>query len=316
MKKLLCPAVALIVLSLRVPAAFAQDHEIVYGHGRRIAYLASKKIVESSGLACGRANKDTFWTHNDSGDKPQIYAFGIKGEELATISLSGAEARDWEDMASFSHGGRHYLLIADVGDNRAKRSSCTLYVVPEPKLHGDKKPMEASATPVQTIPFRYEDGPHNCESVAVDPQTCTVYLVPRVEGSRCKVYSLPLPEQESGKIAVAKAVANLNISPATAMDISPDGLRAIVFTRREAFEFVRGAKETWEQGFSRPPRRIATPRWGGGMESVCYGADGKTLYLTLECKDKDSGNPSPLLEVPVKHESNTAPNKPNTGDGK
>jgi hypothetical protein len=315
MKKLLCPAVAFIVLSLRVPVSFAQDHEIVYGQGRKIADLASKVINESSGLACGRANKDTFWTHNDSGGKPQIYAFGLKGEELATVSLSGAQVQDWEDMASFSHSGRHYLLIADIGDNDAKRESCTIYVVPEPKLHGGKKPMGASATPVQTIQFRYEDGPHNCESVAVDPQTRTVYLVSKVAESGCKVYSLPLPEQKRGKIAVAKAVADLNISTTTAMDISPDGLRAIVLTYGDGFEFVRGPKETWGQGFSRPPRQIKMPSRVVG-ESVCYGPDGKTLYLTSECKDKDSGNPSPLLEVPVKQEDNTAPNKPNTGDGK
>jgi len=34
-------------------------------------------------------------------------------------------------------------------------------------------------------------------------------------------------------------------------------------------------------------------------ESICYGPDGKTLYLTSECKGKDPANPAPLLEVPV-----------------
>ena len=34
-------------------------------------------------------------------------------------------------------------------------------------------------------------------------------------------------------------------------------------------------------------------------ESICYGIDGRTLYLTSECKGKSSADPSPLLEVPV-----------------
>jgi hypothetical protein len=82
------------------------------------------------------------------------------------------------------------------------------------------------------------------------------------------------------------------------MDISPDGLRAIVLTYGDAFEFVRGPKETWEQGFARPPRRVQMPQRVQG-ESICYGPDGKTLYLTSECKNKNSASPSPLLEVPV-----------------
>jgi hypothetical protein len=34
-------------------------------------------------------------------------------------------------------------------------------------------------------------------------------------------------------------------------------------------------------------------------ESVCYGSDGKTLYLTSECPENDGGKPSPLWEVPA-----------------
>jgi hypothetical protein len=195
-------------------------------------------------------------------------------------------------MASFSHEGRHFLLVGDVGDNRARRKDYTLYVVPEPELDAGKRRVTLSVAPVQTIHFRYEDGSHNCESVAIDPQTRTIYLVSKVYGTRCTVYALPWPERESPTLLVARAIATLDISTATAMDISPDGLRAIVLTYNDAFEFVRGSGETWKQGFSRTPRPIRMPERAQG-ESVCYGADGKTIYLTSE------GNPSPLLEVPV-----------------
>jgi len=34
-------------------------------------------------------------------------------------------------------------------------------------------------------------------------------------------------------------------------------------------------------------------------ESLCFGPDGKTLYLNSECENGNSDNPSPLLEVPL-----------------
>ena len=287
-----------IVLTLLASISEAGDAPIAYGDGRQIASLASKVITESSGIACGHQNKDIFWTHNDSGGTPQVYAFGLKGEDLGTLTLSGARNQDWEDMASFSHDGRHYLLIADVGDNLVRREHCTLYVVQEPELSAGVDLREKSLPPAQEIRFRYENGPRNCESVAVDPQTRTIILVEKRLASQCTVYSLPWPEN-SIPIETAKAIATLEIPTTTAMDISPDGLRAVVLTYGDAYEFVREESETWTEGFARPSRRIAMPpRFQG--ESICYGADGKSLYLTSECKDQDTSRPSPLLEVPVK----------------
>jgi hypothetical protein len=294
MIKYLCLAITVMVLLLRAFPSFAEEHAIVYGEGRKIAELANRAIDESSGLACGRANKDVLWTHNDSGGRPQLFAFGLHGEDRAVVTLSRTLNRDWEDMASFSHEGRHFLLVGDVGDNRARRKDYTLYVVPEPELGAGKRSAPLSVAPLQTIHFRYEDGSHNCESVAIDPQTRTIYLVSKVYGDRCTVYSLPWPERESPTLLVARAIATLDIPAATAMDISPDGLRAIVLTYGDAFEFVRGPEETWKQGLSRPPRLIRMPERAQG-ESVCYGPDGKTIYLTSE------GNASPLLEVPVRY---------------
>ncbi|MFA5353392.1 MAG: hypothetical protein WC291_04120 [Thermodesulfovibrionales bacterium] len=298
MKKFLCQSIAVIVLLLHLPLSFAEVHGIVYGEGRKIAELANKAINESSGLACGRANKDVFWTHNDSGGKPQLFAFGLNGEDLAVVTLTQARNRDWEDMASFSYEGRHFLLVADVGDNLSRREDYTLYIVPEPELDAGKRKAAIAVASFQTIRFRYEDGPHNCESVGIDPQTRTIYLVSKVYGYSCKVYSLPWQEGGSPAPLVARAIATLNIPVTTAMDISPDGLRAIVLTYIDAFEFVRSPKETWAQGFSRPPRHITMPERVQG-ESVCYGPDGKTLYLTSECENISSGDPSPLLEIPV-----------------
>jgi hypothetical protein len=271
---------------------------ITYGPGRELAKLACKEINESSGLAAGRANKGVFWTHNDSGSAPKLYAFGAKGEHLASLKVTGARARDWEDMASFSLGRRHFLLIADVGDNNSARDSCSIYIVPEPRLRPGGRGREASVKPLQTIRFRYEDGPHNCESVAIDPGSRKIYLVSKVPGGACTLYALDWPTRLGRSELVAKPVAPLAIQTTSAMDISPDGLRMVVLTYGDAWEYARRPKESWADASARAPRRIRMPPRIQG-ESICYGIDEKTLYLTSECRGKNSADPSPLLEVPV-----------------
>lgn len=269
-----------------------------YGAGRRIASLADPLIDESSGLACGRRNVGAFWTHNDSGDATRIFAFGRKGEALATYVIAEAVAIDWEDMASFSLGGRHYLVIADTGDNARVRPRVTLYFIEEPALDLSKRGVAGRAEIVQAITFTFADGPQDCESVAVDAAGRCVYLVSK-RGKRT-VYELPLPAAASGKplgnwppkAQVAKPVATLAIGETTAMDLSPDGLRAVVLTYRDAYEYARRPREPWPTAFRRKPRRISLPRRRQG-ESICYGPDGWTLYLTSEKA------PAPLFEVPA-----------------
>jgi len=273
---------------------------LVYAPGRAIATLEHPGICESSGLAPGRINPRTFWTHNDSGDGPRLFAFDMAGRSRGVITVAGAKARDWEDMASFTHDGRGVLLIGDIGDNPGKRKRYTLYAVDEPKLP-DGRAAETKIKPTHTITFRYEDGPHNCESLAVDPADRTIYLAIKAVGDRCNVYTLPWPSADTppDTVHVARRLATLTLPIATAMDISPDGRRAVVLSYGDAYEYVRQPDETWRQAFARPARRIKMPRRVQG-ESICYGPDGRTLYLTSECRKRDSSNPSPLLEVPVK----------------
>ena len=280
----------LIALNRPEPAPIER---ITYLPGRELAKLANKSINESSGLAAARANRRVLWTHNDSGDAPRFFAIGYAGADLATVTLTGARARDWEDICSFTIGRRHFLMLGDFGDNGGTRLDCRLYVVAEPRLNTARRRAKLSAKPVMTIPFAYQDGPRNCESVGVDTTTRTIYLVSKHLLGKSKVYAMGLPARSPKKPLVAKAIATLGISTATAMDISPDGLRAVVLTYAHAYEYVRGRKETWATGFSRKPRMIRVPSRRQG-ESICYGAAGRSLYLTSEKL------PAPLIQIPAK----------------
>jgi hypothetical protein len=266
---------------------------IAYMPGKTVGEVVNEEIDESSGLACGRGAKNVLWTHNDSGDKPRIFAISHTGADLATVSITGASARDWEDMCAFAIGGRSFLMLADVGDNAAMRGGCTLYVVPEPRLNPRRRGGKLTVPVAMKINFKYSDGAHNCESTAVDTTSRTIYLVSKEKGPACKVYAMALPARSPKKIQIVRPVATLLIPTTTAMDISPDGLRAVVCTYGHAYEYVRRAEETWTHGFSRPPRKIALPYRSQG-ESICYGSDGKTLYLTSE------NLPVPLIKIAPK----------------
>jgi hypothetical protein len=255
-----------------------------YGPPRQIAKLSNREISESSGLAQSRRRPGLFWTHNDSGDIARLFAFETNGKHLGACTLQGAEAIDWEDMASFERNGRSWLLLADVGDNGLRRNSYQLYLCEEP-LHSD------TAVQSRRIEFRYDRGSHNCEAVAVDAEHGVILLVTKVTGPVCQVFQLAIPEKPGEETMVAELIATISVPVAVAMDISPDGLRAIVLTYGDAFEYSRGPDEDWRLAFARIPRQIAMPARAKG-ESICYGRDGRSLYLTSEAKS------TPLWEVP------------------
>jgi len=284
------------------PSTQPSSKPIEYEPGKQIATLAHKVITESSGMAAGRRRPGVFWTHNDSGDGPRLYALDAKGKHLGTVTVRGATSRDWEDIASFTLDGTPYLLIADIGDNGRRRKTCALHLVVEPNLPTTTQPAttpRATTTPVvRTLTFTYGHGPADCESVAVDVPGRAIYLVTKTRRPPCTVYRLPLltikkPATAPAAPIVAEPVGHLPLLMATAADISPDGRRMVVTTYGDAFEYTRGPTDTWPDALRRRGRPIALPRRKQG-EAICYGPDGRTIYLTSEKL------PTPLIEVKPK----------------
>jgi hypothetical protein len=294
--------------SRTISSSAAGDCVVKYGDARRLGKVTDERINESSGIARSLLREGAFWTHND-GDAARLYCIDKEGETLAIIKLDGAEFVDCEDIASFTSGGNNYLLYADTGDNEFKRSEYRLHLFEEPqpaddapakdkgkgkkkgKGKGNAKPQDVSLT--MTIPFRYPEGSAaDCEAVAVDPTSGKIYLATKEETRGSRVYELDLPETEPVKPLQARFVAGLDMRTVAAMDISPDGLRSVVLTDHAAFEFARGDDEGWPAAFKRQPCQVRTPPRQNG-ESICYGADGKALYLTSE------GDREPLWEIPV-----------------
>ena len=276
----------------------AAPERIPYLRAHRLGDLSNKEVDESSGLAAGRRNPGVLWTHNDSGGKARLYACNAAGEDLATLDVAGATNYDWEDLCSVQIGNKYLLLVADTGNNLNLPRPFRIYVLGEPKLDPNRRGVKLKANLLQVIHCRFADGWFDCESLAADPIARRIYLVskPRKEGQVNRVYELAWPAKPGQTVWVAKPLAALMRSKTrpmpntTAMDLSPDGLRAVVLTYGHVYEYARGPGENWAQAFARPGREILLPARRQG-EAVCYGPDGKTLYLTSE------GKPCPLWRV-------------------
>jgi hypothetical protein len=160
-------------------------------------------------------------------------------------NVTGAELRDWEDLAvgPGPEVGASYLYIGDVGDNASALGSVTIYRVPEPTVEGAVRSSTAAApaatAPAESIELVYPDGPHDAEVVIVHPKTGDLYIVTKelVSG----VYRAVAP-LDAGGVTMMERVARFSI-PATLADrtggaISSDGRRVAVATYGGAFELT------------------------------------------------------------------------------
>lgn len=271
--------VFLLVFLIMITYVSAQSVAIAYGPYEELALPKDARINEASGIAASLYVPGAYWVHNDSGDAANIFLCNPNtGETITSGLVENAKNRDWEDMSSFRVNGKSYLIIGSFGDNARKRSQYELYIMEEP-AEGAKGPFPY----LNKIKFTYKGGKsYNCESVAVDVAEGKIYLLTKTGSSdTSQVYSLPLSFKSSDDIQVAEYVASPRIRSATGMDISPDGLRAVVVTNKnnecKAFQFTKLSGETWTEGFSGTPNVFKTPI-RPTYEAICFALDGKTLY--------------------------------------
>jgi hypothetical protein len=218
---------AAVLLCLALPAsARAQDGE----HATVALRLQDPRIYESSGLTLSRRHQDVLWTHNDSGDDPRLYAVGSEGRTLATLTLAGVDARDWEALAAGRDDrGRPALFVGDIGDNNGVWPDVSVYRVPEPARLGD------AAVPAVRYRLRYPDGSHDAEALLVDPRSNRLYVATKdVAGGG--LYRAPAPLRRD-QVNTLRRVAR--VPPAvTDGAFTPDG-RAYVLRDYQAAYLYR-----------------------------------------------------------------------------
>jgi len=146
-------------------------------------------LDEASGLTSSRWSDDRIWAHNDSGDSARLFALDRSGKLLATVTLEGAKAKDWEDIArgpcAPGEEARSCLYVADMGDNKEKRDDVRFYRFAEP----ESLTAEMTVTTFETMELRYPVGPLNAEAMWVDEQARVVIL--SKEDNRTRIFVAP-----------------------------------------------------------------------------------------------------------------------------
>jgi hypothetical protein len=283
---------ALIITIAGCTAALMTKEPIppVVGKSVIAGNLENQKISEASGLASSRLYPGLLWAINDGGDDPLLYAVSVDGADLGTFRVEGAENFDWEALASFRWQGSAYLLIADVGDNWEQRQTATLYVVNEPAITSSGLDNERVTTIAWQIQFTYEDGPVDCEAVAVDAVKGRVLLLSKRRLPPV-LYEVSLHPFDPDRAAVAHRISTVGhfIGP-TGMDLTPDGLAAVVLTYNNGYLFRRGQNEDWPSAFERKPQRLRFERLFQ-QEAVSFGFYGKSVFVTSE------RIPAPLVRI-------------------
>ncbi|GAB1406988.1 hypothetical protein MASR1M8_09070 [Thermomonas brevis] len=267
----------------------------------RIAGLVtSDELTEISGLAASRVHDDVLWAINDGGNPARLYALSRRGGVLARYEVEGAKNVDWEDMAGFEQDGRHYLLVADTGDNGGRRKDFVLYVFEEPAtLDG------GTLAPAWTLRARWPDGPRDCEAVAVDAAAGQVLLVSKKRNPP-DLFSLPLADAGE-RVGEARRVGRLAGVPdapedmqrndpklaklfpqVTAADLSPDRSTLAVLTYGSVLFYRRDGAESWADAVARPPEAHDVPLIPQA-EALAWSSGGGGLYATGEF------NPAPIF---------------------
>lgn len=247
--------------------------------------ISDAAITEASGVVASRRHPDTLWVHNDSGDGARLFAVGIDGDTRGVVSLTGVEARDWEDLATASGAdGESTLFVGDIGDNRGVRDEITVWHLPEPNtLSGTAA--APTQLPAERVTLTYPDGPHDAESLLVEPDGSLVVVTKSMSGASLAFRAAaPL-----GNAATLTEIARLDVGAppmdgdklVTAGDLSPDGRFVLLRTYLRSWVWTRAPGESLADAFGRPPCPTPVPAEPQG-EAVGFAADGSGYWSISE----------------------------------
>jgi hypothetical protein len=285
-------------------SAPAWPEKPVSSTSERVAILEDKRIKESSGLCLSGRVSSIFWTVNDSGGEPCVFAIDRSGKTRAKVRVRDAANFDWEDLTlGRDDQGVPALFIGDIGDNFQMRPTIQVYQISEPAIAAADKPVAETESPVSHLwRANYPDGRHNAESLLFHPQTNRLYVLTKSEDGKSALYAFPQPLRENASMPLEK-IADLSfptlIRPGkrphdncmtTGAGFSPDGTRLVVATYSSLYEWTLPQGQPLAEAMKQPPVRIE-PELVSQVEGVCYGADSKTIWFTSERL------PTPLFRV-------------------
>jgi hypothetical protein len=246
-----------------------------------------KDLKETSGLVYYQ-NKYLI-SHNDGGNKSEIFVMNLAGNLLRKIEIDGADNDDWEDLTTDNKGN---LYIGDFGNNENKRKKCQIYIVKKGFIDKDK--VEA-----EKISFTYEDQDDyppkkkhrdfDCEAFFWKDGQLILFTKSRAKPFKglTKIYTLP---DKKGKYE-AELIGSINLCKigwrfcsVTSADYDKKTNQLVLLSYSKVYLFSDFDENEFWNGNIRS-FTLETPRQ---REAICF-IDRNSFYITDEKKKGFSG---------------------------
>lgn len=241
------------------------------------ASIGAGPINELSGIVKSRKRDNLYWVHNDSGDRPRLFALDGEGRSvLPTYSKFShygdtaeqgkqqwqgfevlyADNVDWEDIAIDDN----YLYIADVGNNGNARRDLVIYALSEIDPTASTRSAVVRKLPV-VYPDQQDYPPRQLhfDSESLFTADGSLYLITkhRKRGltggweAGAKLYRLDSNYTDRNNV-LTLVDSHPALTAATAADLSPDGQTLAVLSYDALWLFSR--PEAGDQWLSAPAR--------------------------------------------------------------
>jgi hypothetical protein len=226
------------------------------------------QLPEASGVGISRRTPGLLWSFNDS-DTPVLYGIDPAGNVKGQVVVAGAEVRDWEDVTVARCRRGSCLYIADIGDNDQKRSSITVYRVPEPS------PDAGRTATAEAFNARYPDGPHDAEGLFITPEGGLFIIT---KDHPAAIYRFPDTIQ-TGVVMTLQQVTFVPHEKVTDAETTADGRWVALRTNEEIVVYPA---QDLASGLTGNPRIISVKDLGEPQgEGIAVAMNG-TVYLIGE----------------------------------
>jgi len=288
-------------------SAFPQ--EIACGPATVVAILP-ELLIEASGIARDPRRDDLFWLPNDGGRDALLFGVDTTGAVLVTARIADISNRDMEDLTIGRCGSDWCIYLGDIGDNRSRRESVRVHVIPLPTLPDPEHVAAAriggfdqELKALASWELEYPDGPRDAEGLLVDDSRGELLVISKGRRNEGVVlYSIDVAgfDQGDGEIRTLNRVGRLAIPVGgstsqlvTAADLSPDG-KMLAVRSYASLHLLPWSGAARQDTALVPYSALLFLAFEPQGEGVTWSADGEVLYLASEGRN---GRPPQLSRI-------------------
>jgi hypothetical protein len=233
--------------------------------------LDVKLVPEASGIVKSRRHPGVFWVHNDSGNRPSLFAIRADGRIIREFRLEVPNI-DWEDVAIDDQG---HLYVGDIGNNFGALPIRAIYRIDEPDPEKPAaEPIKATAVSRYALP---RGGRFDAESLDYE-QGNAIVIAKYLDGREAEIFSVafdpPAPLSKPAEPRSLGRLASFN-EPATGSDLDTDRTHLAVCSSAVTRVYRREdvGKTAW--------KLLSEVRYPTAqVEGICW--DGRDLILVAE----------------------------------